>query len=82
MKLLIGILLYLSALMFLACKIEKEIQVKPIALTLVYIKESNRDARGILYWSKWIDEYKTAYSMYCFCPNYKIGDKQIFLITR
>jgi len=75
-------MLIAAAIAVTQCSIEKDIQVKPVVLTLVSIQESSREAQGILYWLHWTDDLKTPYSMYCFCPNYKIGDKQIFLVTR
>ena len=79
--LLVGLALF-STMGIIQCGIEKEIQVKPVVLTLISIQESSREAQGVLYWLHWTDDLKTPYSMYCFCPNYKIGDKQIFLVTR
>lgn len=81
-KLLLISAVFLTAIAAMECSIEKTIQVKPILLTLVYIKESNRDDKGALYWLKWIDEHRDEYSMYCYCPQYRLGDKQTFLITR
>lgn len=78
MKLFITILILLA---IASCYIEKRIQVKTLVLKVKLTEAAHRLDRDY-YHVVWTDDEGVEYDMFCTCPQYKVGDTQIFLITR